>query len=68
MENNDTITKVRNKAEKDVRKAVSHREEDIKIFKQKVKSGEIELHTKNKEIKYLKNKIARLEKILKVHK
>ena len=42
--------------------------EDMHIFKQKVKGSEIQLKTKDKEIKFLKKKIKRLENILKVHK
>lgn len=68
MHSDLTVTKVRNEAEKKLKKAVSHKEEDLRVFKQKVKSSEIQIKSKNKEIKYLRNKIDRLEKILKVHK
>ncbi|CAI2387489.1 unnamed protein product [Moneuplotes crassus] len=68
MHSDLTVTKVRNEAEKKLKKAVSHKEGDLRLFKQKVKSSEIQIKSKNKEIKYLKNKIERLERILKVHK
>lgn len=43
------------------------KEQDIKIYKQKVRGSEIQLQTKEKEIKFLQKKIIRLERILKVH-
>jgi len=61
------IIKIRNEAAKQVKHAVGHKEEDIKVFKEKVKGSEIQISSKDKEIIFLKNKIKRLEKVLKVH-
>lgn len=61
------VTKIRSEAAKQVKNAVGHKEGDIKVFKDKVKGSEIQLQSKKREIKFLKKKIKRLEKILKVH-
>jgi archaellum component FlaC len=59
--------KLKNDTVKRLKRTVVSKEQDIKIFKQKVKGSEIQLKTSKNEINFLKSKIKRLEKILKVH-
>jgi hypothetical protein len=58
---------MKNDIVKRLKRTIISREEDIRIFKEKVKGSEIQLKSCHNEIKFLKNKIRRLEKILKVH-
>jgi ribosomal protein S15P/S13E len=61
------LVKIKTEIVKKLKRTVVSKDQDIKIYKQKVRGSEIQLQTKEKQIKFLQKKINRLEKILKVH-
>jgi len=61
------LYKVKNDTVKTLKRNIISKQQDINIFKQKVKGSEIMIHTKDKQIKFLTKKVKRLEQILKIH-